>query len=334
LAELISEAEKSLFNPQIPFNKKFEDIFSIQYRLNSVYRTFLNALGYQERVQFSPESIPLLPVRAFKYGKILPDGFSANMVFSSSGTSSMTRSKHFIVKPELYEKSISTEFYTHFPKNDTVILALLPKYEDNPQSSLLWMAKYLIDNEPSGLSGFIHTNSDIDKGWIEQIKSSRKRVVILGAAFGLIDFMYWTNPFQSVNLEVIETGGMKTHKREMSKGELRNRISAYFDVPLTSVHSEYGMCELHSQMYAIGSEWFTTPDWVKVSIRKADDPEKECEFGEEGKIGIIDLANLYSCPFILTNDRGVMNSKGEFRVLGRWDKENMRGCNFLIDAES
>jgi len=333
LAETIPDTETYLFDPHVPFLKKFEDVYDFHYKKNTVYRSFLKALGYSRKHSFSPETIPLIPVRVFKHGPILPDGFTAELTFSSSGTTSMKRSRHGIAKPEIYEKAISTEFYSHFPKNDVIILALLPKYEENPESSLIWMARHLINNDSSGLSGFIQNDIVIDKQWIEQIVLSGKKLVLFGAAFGLIDFMDRPNPFESVSLEVIETGGMKTHKREMSKEELRNRMSDYFKIPLSSIHSEYGMCELHSQMYAIGSEWFTTPNWVKVSIRNADNPEQESEPGEEGKIGIIDMANLYSCPFLLTNDRGVMNKHGQFRVLGRWDKENMRGCNFLIDTE-
>ena len=334
MAESIPDTETYLFDPHVPFLKKFEDVYDFHYKKNTVYRSFLKALGYSRKHSFSPETIPLIPVRVFKHGPILPDGFTAELTFSSSGTTSMKRSRHGIAKPEIYEKAISTEFYSHFPKNDVIILALLPKYEENPESSLIWMARYLINNDSSGLSGFIQNDIVIDKQWIEQIVLSGKKLVLFGAAFGLIDFMDRPNPFESVSLEVIETGGMKTHKREMSKEELRNRMSDYFKIPLSSIHSEYGMCELHSQMYAIGSEWFTTPNWVKVSIRNADNPEQESEPGEVGKIGIIDMANLYSCPFLLTNDRGVMNKHGQFRVLGRWDKENMRGCNFLIDTDS
>lgn len=333
MEDLITEIEHHIFDPGISFEKKFKKAYHFHYRENSFYRTFLNALGYSHNENFSAGNVPLMPVRAFKSAMILPDNYTASLIFRSSGTSSMNRSRHAIVKPSLYEKAVSTEFYSHFPRNDTVILAFLPKYDENPDSSLIWMIRYLVNNDPSGLSGFTLNHHDIDYTWLNKVIESKKRLIIFGAAFGLIDFMNHRNPLKSQKPEVIETGGMKTHKREISKKELRDKISGYFSIPLSSVHSEYGMCELHSQMYAIGSEWFTTPPWVKVSIRNAENPEQECKAGKEGKIGIIDLANLYSCPFILTNDRGVMNEKKQFKVLGRWESKNMRGCNFLIDDE-
>jgi len=330
----LTDPENQIFDPQTPFLKRFEGVYAFQYKKNRVYRAFLNALGYTNQEHFRPGNIPLLPVRAFKYGSILPEGYTADLIFRSSGTSAMKRSTHGIVSTDIYEKSITTEFYRHFPKENHIILALLPGYEDNPDSSLIWMVRHLISRDSSGLSRFIRQDTQFSKEWITELALSGKKVLLFGAAFGLIDFMSRTNPFESLKIEIIETGGMKTHKREMSKEELRERISDHFGIKPSEIHSEYGMCELHSQMYAIGSVWFSAPHWVTVSIRDAENPERECEPGEEGKIGIIDLANIYSCPFIITGDRGVMNENGQFQVLGRWDSDNMRGCNFLIDAET
>jgi hypothetical protein len=72
---------------------------------------------------------------------------------------------------------------------------------------------------------------------------------------------------------------------------------------------------------------------MKVSIRNPKNPMEEVEIGEEGVIGVIDLANLYSCSFILTGDKGIQKADGKFQVLGRWNTENLRGCNFLIDQD-
>ena len=49
--------------------------------------------------------------------------------------------------------------------------------------------------------------------------------------------------------------------------------------------------------------------------------------------GVIDLANINSCCFILTGDKGIQNNEGQFQVLGRWNPINLRGCNFLIDQD-
>jgi hypothetical protein len=49
-----------------------------------------------------------------------------------------------------------------------------------------------------------------------------------------------------------------------------------------------------------------------------------------GGINIIDLANLYSCSFISTQDIGKLAPKGGFEVQGRFDNSDIRGCNLML----
>ncbi|MBD0366176.1 MAG: acyl transferase, partial [Flavisolibacter sp.] len=48
-----------------------------------------------------------------------------------------------------------------------------------------------------------------------------------------------------------------------------------------------------------------------------------------GAINIIDLANLYSCSFLATDDRGRLHPDGSFEILGRLDNSDIRGCSLL-----
>ncbi|MBL7750266.1 MAG: acyl transferase, partial [Chitinophagaceae bacterium] len=48
-----------------------------------------------------------------------------------------------------------------------------------------------------------------------------------------------------------------------------------------------------------------------------------------GVLNIIDLANLYSCSFIATEDAGRLRQDGTFEVLGRMDNSDIRGCSLL-----
>jgi len=132
---------------------------------------------------------------------------------------------------------------------------------------------------------------------------------------------------------IIETGGMKTFRREMTKEELHNSLTDGFGLSNENIHSEYGMTELLSQAYSTGDNWFQCVPWMSISIRNPENPMEEVPKGEEGLIGVMDLANMYSCSFILTGDKGVQRSDGKFQVLGRWNPENLRGCNFLIDQD-
>jgi hypothetical protein len=44
---------------------------------------------------------------------------------------------------------------------------------------------------------------------------------------------------------------------------------------------------------------------------------------------IIDLANVYSCAFIATDDAVMVHSDGHFEVIGRVDNSDIRGCSLL-----
>ena len=321
-----------IFDSDLPFENRCKQVFSYQAEKSGVFKSFIRSFGLTENSDIEVDNIPLLPIEAFKYKPIIIDELSARLRFKSSGTGNMRRSIHYVHNAEIYKKSISKEFYRHFPQSQYSILFYLPGYAKNKDSSLIWMANYLIQKDASGLSRFISETEGEIVDHLKKIEAEGRKVVLFGAAFGILDLIdsNWLPTPKS--LEVIETGGMKTYRREMSKRELRGKISEAFEIPINHIHSEYGMCELLSQSYAIGNEWFKAPHWVRITVRKEDDPGIICEPGEEGKIGIIDLANLHSCSFILTEDRGVMKENGLFQVLGRWNPENPRGCNFLIDS--
>ena len=52
--------------------------------------------------------------------------------------------------------------------------------------------------------------------------------------------------------------------------------------------------------------------------------------GKSGAINIIDLANVYSCSFIATEDAGKLHEDGSFEVLGRMDNSDIRGCSLMM----
>lgn len=327
------KAIELIFDSSISFEERCSKVFQFQLESNPVLRRFFETFGLKSTSKPLPNDIPLLPIRGFKDGRIVVESEKNDpeLIFESSGTSEMSRSVHCILSQNIYETAILEEFKKHFPFDEYIILFYLPGYDQNPHSSLIWMADFLIKSDPSNQSQFI-TIEDFEN--IESILKNRDKTILLfGAAFGLMDLAE-SGKFTPIrNLEILETGGMKTHRREMTKSELRQALSDGLEVSLNKIHSEYGMCELLSQMYAIGNEWFQTPHWVQVSIRDPKNPSRICEPGEEGKIGIIDLANIYSCPYILTDDRGVMDESGQFKVIGRWNSLDLRGCNFLIDHE-
>lgn len=329
----LPEISAVIFNKRESFFKRVLYTYQYQVRNNPIYRTFSSHYYGENEHPESLSEIPLLPIRAFKELNLIVDGKRPAITFRSSGTGSMQRSRHLVADLDLYQSAIVKGFNEHFDLNSSTLLCYTPGYSENPDSSLLWMLKYLIENDNSGLSRFLPLNQPLKKEMIEKVNRPDRRLILFGAAFGLLDLLEAGSDLLPESAHIIETGGMKTYRREMSKGDLRSELSAGFGIPGNQIHSEYGMCELLSQMYAIGDTRFSTPHWMYVSVRNPKDPASECRPGEEGKIGIIDLANIYSCPFLLTEDRGVMDSDGKLSVIGRWNPADLRGCNFLIDQD-
>lgn len=323
-----------IFDSDIDFETKMRKVFSYQYEKLKPFRRFSDELGIGPTQIVQGETVPLLPVEAFRDAKITsikPE--KDTLRFRSSGTTGMKRSAHYVPDPELYRKSLHKGLQEFYPVDEFVILAYTPGYNDNPDSSLIWMLNVLINSEQTGLSRFLTPGEPISPMALDAIKASNKRILLFGAAFGLIDLAekYPVDlPSDSI---IMETGGMKTHRREMSRDELHKTLAGAFTLNPSQVHSEYGMTEMLSQAYANGTGWFRCPNWLKISVRNPMNPLQEVPAGEEGLIGIIDLANMYSCSFILTGDKGVQKEDGRFQVIGRFVPENLRGCNFLIDRD-
>ncbi|HBX67066.1 MAG: hypothetical protein CL670_14720 [Balneola sp.] len=327
---------EEIFNESHSFEEKALHVFEFQRSNNPVYKRFCNALEMGEVSSIS--KIPLLPIQAFKDAEVITATANSkskiqNLKFQSSGTSGMSRSTHIVSDPELYRQSIIKGMNQFYDLDEYVIWAYTPGYIENPNSSLIWMLNTLIERENSGMSRFLKLDQHLDKQELDLVQKSGKKLMLFGAAFGLLDILARQEIQLPEDSIILETGGMKTHRREITKEALHQKLAEGFGLPKTRVHSEYGMAELLSQAYSQEGQWFKCVPWMKVSIRNPKNPMEEVEVGEEGLIGVMDLANLYSCSFILTGDKGIQREDGKFQVLGRWNPENLRGCNFLIDQD-
>lgn len=320
-----------IFDDALPFQERMRRVYQHQYDHQPVYRRFCDALKSGTN---SPP--PLLPVEAFREADMVSDAITLHPetpFFQSSGTTGMKRSRHWLVDETLYQKAIFEGLRQFYPLDEFVILAYTPGYNENPHSSLIYMLQQLIEADTTRLSRFLELNEPVSPMALDAIKAEGKRVLLFGAAFGLIDLAEQFPMQLPGDSLIMETGGMKTHRREMGRNELHQTLADAFFLDENQVHSEYGMTELLSQAYANGSGWFRPPHWMQISIRNPQNPCEELPAGKSGLIGIIDLANLYSCSFLLTGDRGVQQPDGRFKVLGRYRPENLRGCNFLIDQD-
>ena len=310
------------------FKKQCLDIYNFQYENNMVYQNYCNMICEDPTDVNEINKIPFLPISFFKTKKILStDNFEK--VFYSSGTTTNSRSKHFISSLKLYQKSFINNFKLNYSDiTQYTILALLPNYYDNKDSSLIYMIEKFIKLSKSKESGFfLDDYINLSKKLIELDTKKERKTILIGVPYALLDMIDF-NQFQLNNTIIMETGGMKGRRKEMVRTELHEKLKRGFGV--SEIHSEYGMTELLSQAYSKGDGIFKTPSWMKVIIRDINDAQNLDFNKKSGAINIIDLANYNSCSFIATDDMGKYINNDEFELIGRVDNSDIRGCNLLV----
>lgn len=304
--------------------------FRYQYENVEIYRKFVDYLKINPDEVNELTKIPFLPIEMFKNHKILDKNVSADLYFQSSGTTQMNRSKHFIADENMYQESISKSFEQFIGNpEDFIFLGLLPSYLEKQNSSLIYMVDYLMKRSAKPENGYFLYNHSELLALLKNLKN--KKVILFGVSFALLDFLdsLSNQPItESANLIVIETGGMKGRKEEMTKDELLKILKDGFKTD--KIYSEYSMTELLSQAYSLGNNEYDCPNWLKILVRNAEDPFTYEKEERTGAINIIDLANIHSCSFIATQDLGKTLPGGKFQVLGRIDHSDIRGCSLLV----
>ena len=266
-----------------------------------------------------------LPVAAFKHGPVTTfSAQDAESVFESSRTGRGAPSRHWVRRLAVYERAVSVHFEHIFGAGPFTILAHLPRYAR--ASSLVHMMDLLIGRYGDAASGFFLDNTDA----LKRAMARERPLLLFGAAFGLLDLVErraWPLPDGS---RVIETGGMKTYRRQMARAELHRRLAQGFAIGEAQIWSEYGMCELMSQAYARGGGVYYPPAWMHFQVL---DPHSLHEREEDvpGVLAVFDLANLHSACALLTEDLAVRRGEG-FEILGRVSPSELRGCNFLFEG--
>ncbi|MBS3770515.1 MAG: acyltransferase [Bacteroidales bacterium] len=325
-----SEIEKHLFRirSENEFDQLALSVFFYQIHNNPVYGRYCQLLRINPHKVKTVRDIPFLPIEFFKHHRIMTEGDQWEKVFFSSGTTGMHRSRHYIKRLDLYRKSFLETFKRFYgPVDDYCILALLPGYLEQEGSSLVFMVNEFIEQSGHPDSGFYLDDYDLLANKLRRLDRQNQRIILFGVSHALVELAEKFT-FQLKNTIIMETGGMKGRREEITREELHQILMRSFGVD--RIHSEYGMAELLSQAYAKKYGYFYTPPWMKALIRDFYDPFSYLETGRSGGINVIDLANLYSCSFIETEDVGRLNEDGSFEVLGRFDYTDIRGCNLMV----
>lgn len=304
------------------------EVFRYQASANSVYSEFISCLGIDPLKISDLAEIPFLPVGMFRNHRVISGNREAELCFESSGTTGQAVSRHYVCDKGIYEESFIRGFrYFYGEPSDYLITALLPSYTERKNSSLVYMMNGLMQMSNDRRSGFYRDNTPELLACLAEAGAEGRPSVLVGVSFALLDLAAEREPDLSGTI-VIETGGMKGRRREITRRELHEILTGRFN--LLTVHSEYGMTELLSQAWSKGDGIFNTPPWMKIMIRDPHDPLTIIkEPGRTGGINIIDLANINSCAFLATGDLGRVYGDGSFEVSGRFDESDIRGCNLL-----
>jgi hypothetical protein len=314
------------------FSKAAMELFRFQAQHNSVYKTFLSHINCNPLAVNGIEHIPFLPISLFTTQTITTGEFIADQVFESSKTTGTVAAKHHLASLQLYRKSFIKGFELAYGNPlEYKFLCLLPSYLERQNSSLVYMFQHLVSlTEHLGSNFYLYNHEELLQE-LQKSKETQTKTILLGVSFALLDIVDNNRLNVGESTIVMETGGMKGRRKELIRQELHEVLCNGFGV--SKIHSEYGMTELLSQAYSKGEGIFSCPPWMKLCLRDVYDPQSllpPTAIGKTGAVNIIDLANVYSCAFIATNDLGRCVSSGEFEILGRIDNADVRGCNLMV----
>ena len=312
---------------QLDFKNKAITLFNEQFNKNLIYNQYCKLLKIKPNQVNELKHIPFIPIQFFKTHKIVCNNDKITHLFKSSGTGG-SKSINYVSDINLYVKSFSKCFENFYgPIKDYVFLGLLPSYLEQKNSSLVYMIDYFIKESKYNESEFyLNDYKKLNKVLIK-LRKENKRIILFGVSYALLDFIE-KYPINIRNLIVIETGGMKGRRIELTREELHSRLSKGFNVE--NIHSEYGMTELFSQAYSKQKGIFKNPPWMKTLIRDINNPFAVSNTGR-GAINVIDLANINTCAFIASDDIGEIFDDFSFKINGRLSESEIRGCNLMFN---
>ena len=179
---------------QTEFEKATLAVFKFQYLNNEIYKQYCDFLKLRVDDVVKIQDIPFLPISFFKTHKVYVGSELHDKEFTSSGTTGMVTSSHFVKNIETYETSFIKGFEQFYGSvDDYIILGLLPSYLEREGSSLIYMVEKLIALTNNDKSGFF---LDDFEGLLKVIteNNSDKKVILIGVSYALLDLAEQFNP--------------------------------------------------------------------------------------------------------------------------------------------
>ncbi len=316
-------------------------IFACQLRRNAPYARYCAAKGVTlDRMPGSWAEIPPVPAAAYKEAPLATfDPADASLVFETSGTTGGVGGKHYMRSSELYDAALLAGF-DRFMLPDRArlrYLNLVPNPLERPHSSLGYMMARVASLRGTGKTEwYVSGDALLLDAFFEDLRESTANgepVCIATTAFALLAAL---DAAESRTLRfslppgsrIMETGGFKGRTRVLSRDELYARASACLGVEPSSIIAEYGMTELASQWYDVG-RLKRAPTWMRARTVAPDGTT--LPDGVVGALAHVDLANLWSCLALQTEDLGACYGR-EIVLIGREQGAEPRGCS--LDAET
>ena len=302
-------------------------VFHYQVANNLIYAEYLDLLHVDPLTVRQKTDIPYLPISLFKTQDLRSAEWLPVRTFCSSGTTGAATSRHPLREDGWYRHLAASSFERQYGALEgRAILALLPAYLERTDSSLVYMVDDFIRRSKHPDSGFYLDDLPALAARLRKLSDRKVPTVLLGVSFALLDLAEaFPQPLRETI--IMETGGMKGRRHELTRMELHGRLRAAFQVP--DIHSEYGMTELLSQAYAPRDGLFYPAPSLAVTPRDITDPLSQGAIGRTAALNLTDLANIDTVSFIASDDLGRVHEDGRFEVLGRIDYSDIRGCNLL-----
>jgi len=315
------------------FNSVAIDVFKYQSTHNPIYKHYLNLVNCDPNTIWSYHDIPLFPISLFKKEIVKSGIWEEEKVFLSSGTGSKdSRSKHYVKSLNWYDSISRLSFEAAgYELEKYEIIGLLPSYLENGDSSLVHMVSHFqTSSGTSRNSNFLYDFIKLQDRIQTTLANTNKKIVLIGVTYALLDFAEQYT-IDNYRVDILFTGGMKRKKQEMTFEEIHHALKIGF--PSSTIRSEYGMTELFSQAYSSESSLYTSSPSMRIRTKQLQDPLSNLKDGKTGILGVIDLANVDTLSFILSEDLSIQHSLTTFQVIGRMDESDIRGCNLLYQPD-
>lgn len=322
----------------------------VAMRVHAAQRTANPVLRrYWDAASGSPltwRDVPPVPAAAFRDTRICAG--PAEAVFRTSGTSSgrERRGEHHVASLGLYRAAAQGAYRAAlFDRAGTLcLIALVPAPGDAPDSSLGAMAGFVAEEpEVSSASWAFDPEQGVRPAVVRRaVARADAPVLLLATAFALVHLLDALGDSRlplPPGSRVMETGGFKGRAARVDRRALYARLAQQLGIGQADVVNEYGMTELLSQSYdgvagraaPLEKRVHRFPPWVRV---QALDPAslRRLPPGKAGLLSIFDLANAGSACPVLTEDLGVVDAGGGFRLRGRAAAAEARGCSLAAES--